>query len=227
MVTRPKPLRAILLARVSTDHEEQDTSPDRQLHRLGQLAEGRGWTVVDRVVEKASGTQVLDRPPVARALDRIVNFEADVLVVDHLFRLGRNVKEMLEVVDILKACGGHFYDATHGMDTTSPFGRMIFTVLGAVGEFQAADTREKILEGLKRARERGKTLGPPRTISAAALERACALRLEEKADGSHYSWNEIRLMLQAENHGKHSRGKISMAVTRLLKERTEGGADGR
>lgn len=215
-VKRPPVLRAILLARVSTQHAEQDTSPERQLHRLGLLAEARGWTVVDRIVEKASGAQVIDRPPVARALDRIVRGDADILVVDHLFRLGRNVKEMLEVVDILKASGAHFYDATHGLDTTGPFGRLIFTVLAAIGEFQAADGRAKILEGLERARQRGVKLGKPSGITDKAKARAVELRLEEKADGSSYSWNEIRLMLQAEGHGKISRSTISNAVLRVL-----------
>jgi len=225
-VKRPPVLRAILLARVSTQHVEQDTSPERQLHRLGLLAEARGWTVVDRIVEKASGSQVIDRPPVARALDRIISGDADVLVVDHLFRLGRNVKEMLEVVDLLKAADAHFYDATHSLDTTGPFGRLIFTVLAAIGEFQAADGRAKILEGLERARQRGVKLGKPSALSDAAKARALALRLEEKADGAHYSWNEIRLILQAENLAKASRGAISMAVARMMAETKGGTADG-
>ena len=215
-MTRPNPLRAILLARVSTQHADQDTSPDRQLARLEQLAVAHGWTVVDRVVERTSGAQILDRPPVARALQRIVGFDADVLVVDHLFRLGRNVRELLEVIDILKESGGGFYDATHKLDTTGPFGRLIFTVLAAVGEFEIGDRRLKILEGLERARARGKKLGKPSKLSDAARARAVELRLEEKADGFQYSWNEIRLLLQAEGHGKHSRSTVANAVHRAL-----------
>lgn len=221
-MNRPLPLRAILLARVSTNHTDQDTSPDRQLARLEKLAEAREWIVVERIVERTSGSQILDRPPVARALDRIVDGRADVLVVDHLFRLGRNVKELLEVVQLLNESGGHFYDATHNVDTTGPMGRLIFTLLAAVGEFEIADRREKIMEGLQRARERGKKLGKPSKISDPAKARALSLRLEEKADGGTYSWNEIRLFLQAENHGKHSRGTISRAVLRMMAERKEG-----
>lgn len=215
-MNRPHPLRAILLARVSTNHTDQDTSPDRQLARLEKIAEARGWEVVDRIVERTSGSQILDRPPVARALDRIVDGRADVLVVDHLFRLGRNVKELLEVVEILKNSGGHFYDATHNVDTTGPMGRLIFTMLAAVGEFEIADRKEKIMEGLARARERGVKLGKPSALSDAAKARALSLRLEEKADGSHYSWNEIRLLLQAENLAKVSRGAVSNAVLRMM-----------
>lgn len=220
-VNRPHPLRAILLARVSTNHTDQDTSPDRQLARLEKLSEARGWEVVERIVERTSGSQILDRPPVARALDRIVDGRADVLVVDHLFRLGRNVKELLEVVEILKNSGGHFYDATHNVDTTGPMGRLIFTMLAAVGEFEVQDRKEKIYEGLARARERGVKLGKPSSIPDNVKARALALRLEERADGSVPSWNEIRLMLQAETKVKYSRGAISRAVLRMMNDRKE------
>jgi DNA invertase Pin-like site-specific DNA recombinase len=222
-------LRAILLARVSTKHEEQDTSPDRQLARLGQLAEAHGWQVVDRIVERESGAQVIDRPPVVRALQRIVDHEADVLVVDHLFRLGRNVRELLEVVDTIDEAGGHFFDATHKIDTTTPFGRVIFTVIAAIGEFEIADRREKILEGLQRARQRGKRLGPPPTVPRwdEAIDRAVALRLEERDGAAPPSWNQIRLQLEAEGFGKLGRGAISRAVGRRLDgDATKGGTDG-
>lgn len=218
-VRRPPVLRAILLARVSTTHADQDTSPDRQLARLEALAAGRGWEVVDRIVERTSGAQILDRPPVARALERIIDGRADVLVVDHLFRLGRNVRELLEVVDILRDCGGSFYDASNSLDTTTPLGRVIFTVFGAIGEFEIADRRLKIMEGLERARARGTKLGKPSALSDAAKARALALRLEEREIGFPFSWNEIRQRLEDEKLGKFTRATISMAVTRMMRER--------
>lgn len=218
---RRHPLRAILLARVSTKHAEQDTSPDRQLARLEAIAQQHGWIVVDRIAEKASGRQILDRPPVARALQRIVNFEADVLAVDHLSRLGRNAREALEVIDILHHPGvnGELYEATYNLDTSNPLGRHIFTVFAALLELETADRKAKIYEGLERARARGTKLGKPSTITDAAKKRAVEMRLEEKPDGGTYSWNEIKERLVAEGFGKFSRGAISRAVVRLIGER--------
>ena len=215
-MNRPRELRAILVARVSTTHAEQDTSPDRQIARLEALAAGRGWRVVRTVVERESGTRVLARPAIAAALDDIVSGRADVLMVDHLWRLGRNTREVLAVIDTIAAAGGAFVDASNtALDTTGPLGRMIFTVFAAIGEMQAAETRQKIREGLARARKRGRVFGRPRKIPLAVLERARVLRTEPRADGRAPSWSEIALMIQAETRTKYSRGAISGGVWAL------------
>lgn len=217
---RPEPLRAILLARVSTNNASQDGSPDRQLARLEEIARGRGWVVVDRVVERTSGAEVLDRPAVAAALDKILACKADVLLVDHLFRLGRNVRELLEVIDTLAACGGAFYDATNNIDTTGPLGRMVFTVYASIGEYEIAERRTKVREGIARRRARGLGFGKPRSVPIAVLERARELRVP-RANGQPPSWAEIVLLLQAERRGKFSRGAISGGVWALEKARRE------
>jgi DNA invertase Pin-like site-specific DNA recombinase len=221
MMARPYPLRAILLCRVSTKHAEQETSSERQLARLEAIALDRGWRVVGRISEKHSGAHVLDRPAVAAALDRIIANQADVLVVDHLFRLGRNVKELLQVIDTLAAVGGSFYDATHQIDTSGPIGRMVFTLAAAMGEYEIADRRRKIVEGLDRARARGSKLGQKRVVPLAVAARARALR-DVGPDVRVPSWAEVCLLLRAEGLGKYSRGAISSNVWSL--ERAERGA---
>lgn len=216
-MNRPEPLRAIILARVSTKHASQDTSPERQTARLEDLARGRGWRVVDRVIERDSGARVTSRPAVAAALDKILANKADVLLVDHLFRLGRNARELLEVIDTLAACGGSFYDATHAIDTTGPLGRMIFTVYASIGEFEIADRRQKVREGLGRARARGRVLGRPRVLPLEVVQRAAELRMTTNAEGRSPSWAEVALLLQAERRGKYSRGAISTACWKLAR----------
>ncbi len=218
-MNRPSPLRAIILARVSTAHATQDGSPDRQVARLEALAAGRGWRVVRKVIERESGTRILERPAVAAAVDDIIANRADVLLVDHLWRLGRNTRELLEVIDTLAAAGGAFVDASNtSLDTTGPLGRMIFTVFAAIGEMQAAETRQKIREGLARARKRrGGRLGPPRVVPLEVLSRARVLR-QPMANGRVPSWAEVVLLVQAETGKKYSRGAISGGVWRLERE---------
>ncbi len=212
-MNRPDPLRAIILARVSTEHADQATSPDRQVARLEALALSRGWRVVDTVIEKTSGTKVIARPAVADALEKILSNMADVLLVDHLTRLGRNARELLEVVDTIRAAGGGFVDASNpSMDTTTPIGRVIFMVFAAFGEFEVSDRRIKIVEGLKRAKARGKTLGKKRVVPLEVLRRARELKRDESADGVEPSWAEVVTMLEAEGRGTYSRGAISAGV---------------
>ncbi len=215
-MNRPEPLRAIILARVSTTHAEQDTSTERQIARLDELARARGWRVVRRVVERESGTRVIDRPAVAAALDDVLANRADLLVVDHLWRLGRNTREVLQVVDTLAAAGGGFVDASNTtLDTTGPLGRMVLTIFAAIGELAAQEGRRKIREGLARARKRGRVLGRARVVPLAILERARVLRAEIRANGNAPSWAEVVLLLQAETGKRYSRGAISAGVWRL------------
>jgi len=220
---RPDVPRAILLCRVSTTHDEQATSTDRQLARLEGIARTRGWRVVERHCEQASGARVVSRPAVASALDKILRGEADVLVVDHVFRLGRNVREMLEVVDALAACGGAFYEAERQIDTTGPLGRLVFTVYASIGEFEIADRRNKILEGLQRARDRGVVLGAKRKLSVEGALRAAEIRHENDAAGAAPpSWNEVMLRLNAEGvWGKQTRSTVATAVYNLERRPAE------
>lgn len=179
--------RAILLARVSTSKESQETSIDRQLARLRATAIARGWSVVLELLVDESGRNVIGREDIKQALDLIVRRRASILAVDHLFRLGRNAKEMLETVDIISAAGGAFYEQDKEIDTTGPLGRLVFTIFAGVGEYYARDNSQKIRDGLARARERGATLGRRRSIDYAQLPRARELRAKQPP----ISWTAI------------------------------------
>lgn len=182
-------MKAVLLARVSTDKEQQETSIDRQLARLEDIARVRGWTVVARLTETESGRSVEQRAAIIAALELVRTKRADVLVVDHLFRFGRNTKEMLATVDHLNNLGGSLYEADHHFDTTTPAGRLFFTIMAAVGEFYAGEGIRKIREGQARARQNGKTIGRPRSLDYADTDTARGMR----AGGA--TWDEIATAL--------------------------------
>ncbi len=182
-------MRAVLLARVSTGKDQQETSIDRQLARLEEIAKLRGWVVVDRLVEQESGRRVEQRAAIVRALELVRRRKADLLVVDHLFRFGRNTKEMLATVDELSAMGGALYEADHHFDTTVPAGRLFFTIMAAVGEFYAGEGVRKIKEGQARARQNGKVIGRPRSLDYA--DTAVARELREQGR----TWEEIATCL--------------------------------
>jgi DNA invertase Pin-like site-specific DNA recombinase len=168
-------MKAVILCRVSTSKEEQATSTDRQLARLEDVARRKGWEVVARFTEEESG-RTMNRKAVREALELLRRRRAQVIVVDHLFRFGRNAKEMLETVDLINSMGGALYEAERELDTTAPMGRMLFTILAAVGEFYARHGSERIREGQARARARGARIGRARTIDYGRTEEARALR---------------------------------------------------
>lgn len=149
-------------ARVST--QEQD--PALQLDAL----KGAGCERV--FVEKASGAQ-RDRPELKAALDYMR--AGDVLTVWKLDRLARSLGQLIETVADLERRGIGFRSVTEAIDTTSPGGRLVFHIFGAMAEFERAIIRERTRAGLDAARARGRKGGRPPGLTAKDLAAARAL----------------------------------------------------
>ena len=111
--------------------------------------------------EQASGAQ-RDRPQLKMALDSLE--EGVVLVVWKLDRLARSLRQMIETVDDLGLRGIGFVSITEKIDTTSPGGRMVFHIFGAMAQMEHDLIREHTVAGLLAARDRGKVLGRPYTL---------------------------------------------------------------
>ena len=212
---RPAELRAVLLGRVSTLKPSQAKSVPRQLAELREVCRRRLWRVVATESDHMSGGRD-DRPGLQRALDHVIRGRADILVVHDIDRLGRDVRAMLGNVDAIHASGGHFFLLDRNIDTSTPEGRLTFTILAALAEWQRRNNRERVLAGLAYARKKGVRLGRPSKISSAALERAVALRRQRPRP----SWSQIVTMLAAEKLGKVTKGSISTAVTRAMSHRS-------
>lgn len=154
-------------ARVST----QDQNLSRQLDRLKQ--EG-----CERIYEeKASGGNI-DRPELSRALDTLR--KGDVLVVTELARLSRSVRDLIAIIDKIKAAGADLRPLKESWaDTTTPQGRLLFVIFAGLSEFERDLIRERTKEGLAAARARGRKGGHP-TLDPRAVELALKM-YESKA----------------------------------------------
>ena len=119
-----------------------------------------------------SGARV-DRPGLQEALEYVR--EGDVLVVWRLDRLGRSLKDLLELVHQLDERGIGLKSLTESLDTTTPSGRLIFQVFGAVAEFERNLIRERTTAGLRAARARGRKGGRPRSLSGKDVAAAKAM----------------------------------------------------
>lgn len=108
------------------------------------------------------------------ALDEALRYvrPGDTLVVWKLDRLGRSLRHLLEVVDGLRERDVAFRSLTDSIDTTTPAGRMLFSVIGALAEFERDLIRERTLAGLAAARLNGRRGGNRTTVSGKQLATA-------------------------------------------------------
>jgi DNA invertase Pin-like site-specific DNA recombinase len=98
----------------------------------------------------------------------------DVVCVWRFDRFARSVSHLLRALETFKALGIDFVSFSEQMDTSTPAGKMVFTVLGAVAELERSLIVERVRAGLRNARAKGKRLGRPRTVVDAS--RVAALR---------------------------------------------------
>lgn len=133
-------------ARVSTD--DQDT----QL-QTGKLKEAG----CERIFTEAASGGRWDRPELHRLLDQLR--PRDVVVVWKLDRLSRSLKDLLTIMERIDQAGAGFQSLTEAVDTTTPAGRMMMSMLGAFAEFEREMIRERTRAGLEAARKEGRVGG--------------------------------------------------------------------
>lgn len=139
-------------ARVSTI----DQDPALQLDALGAAGCARVWT------DHASGA-LINRPKLDELLAAVL--PGDTLVVWKLDRLGRSLPHLLATVTDLADRQVGFRSLTEGIDTTTAAGRMVFSIFGALAEFERSLIRERTMAGLEAARARGSAFGRPTVMT--------------------------------------------------------------
>jgi DNA invertase Pin-like site-specific DNA recombinase len=104
------------------------------------------------------------RPELDRLMADAHKRRFDVVAVWKFDRFARSVSHLLRALETFKALGVDFVSYSEQMDTSTPAGKMCFTVLGAVAELERSLIVERVRAGLRNARAKGKTLGRPRKI---------------------------------------------------------------
>ena len=174
-------MRVAIYARVSTANNGQD--PTMQTRELREYAGRRGWTVTGEYVDVGiSGTKE-KRPELDRLMADAHRRRFDCVVVWKFDRFARSVSHLLRALETFKAQGIEFVSFSEQMDTSTPAGKMVFTVLGAVAELERSLIVERVKSGLRNAKAKGKRLGRPRV--AVDVGRIATLRTAGR------SWSEI------------------------------------
>ncbi len=143
-------------ARVSTS----DQNAEAQLDALAAAGCLKVFT------DTASG-KIDERPELNRMLDQLR--PGDVLIVHRLDRLGRNLRHLIQTVESLGERGVGFRSLSEGIDTTSPGGRLLFHLLGAIAQFERDLIAERTRAGLDAARARGRKGGRPTVMDDTKL----------------------------------------------------------
>jgi DNA invertase Pin-like site-specific DNA recombinase len=150
-------LRAGLYARVSTAEQ----TPDNQLAGLRDFAAARAWTATEFVDHGISGAKER-RPALDALLEAARRRKIDVVVCVKLDRLARSVHHLVTLARELEALGVDLVVLDQQIDSTTPSGRLLFHVLGAIAEFERDLIRDRVIAGIRRAKAQGKRLGRPR-----------------------------------------------------------------
>jgi putative DNA-invertase from lambdoid prophage Rac len=176
----PKNDRCVIYARCSTDEQ----NPAMQISELREYAVRRGFQIVAEHTDIASGS--LDsRPELNKVLALAKQRKIDMLLCWKVDRLGRSLKHLVNTIAELEAVGVSFVSLKDNLDFSTPGGRLMFNVIGAMAQFERDLIRERTLSGMAAARRRGVRIGRPRV--AVDGSKIHALRSQG------FSWHAIAL----------------------------------
>lgn len=173
-----KPKRVALYVRVSTGEQNADL----QVNELTEYAQFRRWETVETYTDKMSGAK--DRRP---SLDRLMadakRGKFDAVAVWRFDRFARSTSHLLRALEEFSALGIDFVSLRESIDTSTPTGKMVFTILASVAELERSTIRERVIAGQKAAKRRGVRFGRP-TVEV-DTDRALKLRKQGR------SWRDI------------------------------------
>jgi DNA invertase Pin-like site-specific DNA recombinase len=166
-------MKAAIYARVSTNNGQDPTMQTRELR---DYCERRGWELAGEYVDVGISGSKEKRPKLDQLMTDAHRRRFDCVVVWKFDRFARSVSHLLRALETFKAQGIEFVSFSEQMDTSTPAGKMVFTVLGAVAELERSLIVERVKAGLRNARAKGKRLGRPKKwVDAARVARLRAL----------------------------------------------------
>ena len=154
-------MRVALYARVSTCNGQ---SPEMQLAELREYVSRRGWEIFSEYVDLGISGSKESRPELNRLMADAHRRNFDVVLCWKVDRFGRSLKHLVNALADLDAYGVAFVSVRDNLDLSTPSGRLMFQIIGAMAEFERSLIQERVRAGLRNAKLKGKTLGRPRRI---------------------------------------------------------------
>src|SRR6267378_3875665 len=155
-------MRTALYARVSTSDKGQD--PEMQLRELREYCQRRGFTIAGEYVDVGGSGSKDSRPELNRLMIDAAKRKFDAVIVWRFDRFARSVSHLLRALETFRSVGIEFVSYSEAIDTSTPVGKMTFTVLGAVAELERSLIIERVRAGVRNAKAKGKRLGRPKVV---------------------------------------------------------------
>lgn len=150
--------RIAIYARVSTSEQ----SADMQLTELREHSLRRGWVVASEYIDEGISGTKSSRPQLDKLMVDARRRKFDVVLVWRFDRFARSTAHLLSALDEFRALDIDFVSLNESIDTTTPLGKMVFTIVAAVAELERSIICERVRAGVARAVANGKRLGRPR-----------------------------------------------------------------
>ena len=176
----PTIARVALYARVSTLNGQD---PEMQLSELREYASRRGWSITREYVDQGVSGSKESRPQLNQLMADAHWRKFDAVLVWKIDRWGRSLTHLVNSLADLAAYGVAFVSFRDNLDLSTPSGRLMFQIIGAMAEFERSLIQERVKAGLRNARAKGKKFGRPRV-------EIDAVRVAElRRDG--LSWSQV------------------------------------
>src|SRR6266576_1016270 len=159
-------MKAAIYARVSTANHGQDVS--LQTRELREYCERRGFEISGKYTDVGVSGSKDSRPELNRLMADAKQRRFDAVCVWKLDRFGRSLRHLVNALADLESLGVSFVSIKDNLDLSTPSGRLMFQIIGAMAEFERSLIQERVKAGLRNARAKGKTLGRPRVVVDAA-----------------------------------------------------------
>ena len=153
-------MKAAIYCRVSTT----DQKTDMQLQDLRKFAQDRGIRIYQEYIDNGISGSIKKRPALDNLMADAKKKKYDVVLVWRFDRFARSSRHLVEALHAFRHLGIDFISYNENIDTGSPLGEAMFTIISAMAQLERDIIRERVKAGLRTARNKGKTLGRPKAL---------------------------------------------------------------
>ena len=192
-------MRCAIYSRISTTGQ----TVENQLKVLREYADKNGYTVVNEYCDEGISGAKRNRPELDRMLKDALLRKFDVVATLELSRLGRSVKNMCEIADLLKQKNINLFVKNQNIDTSTIVGELFFNIINSISQYERDLTAERIKSGLENAKRKGKTLGRKSNLNLETQKiilnmKSQGIGLKKIAKETKVSAQTIRKLLSAQ-----------------------------